>query len=73
MSLEPDRLPSTTNLMIFPAATWKSPDGARAAFGAAATWTDADVDRAAAGDGELGIYGGVRCVVLAEKSGKRKS
>jgi len=51
---------TAATVAVFSAACWKRPQ-VRALIGG--NWTDADVDRAAAGDGELGIHGGTRCVV----------
>ena len=66
MSSRPADDTTLTQVIMYPSSTWKSPEAARAAFGVHATWSDDDVDRAARGDGELGTYNGIRCVVLKQ-------
>lgn len=58
-----ERPPQPFITVYFPPETWKLPHIRRMVGG---TWTYADVDRAAAGDGELGVHDGVRCVVTRQ-------
>ena len=69
MSFQPPEEPRIVPMMMYSAHTWKSADGARAAFGDHATWRDEAVDRAEAGDGELGTFNGIRCIVLKSLPG----